>query len=620
MANPKIQLRHDTSTNWTSVNPVLLEGEVGVEITSQKDANVSFSSRDSNPLVVGVNGVVSNFLAQTSSIGTDAGNYIQFNQYPSGDYTWEVTFSIDTFGQQQVIIHQESAFNAEINPTGMLQGYNFTTSTATDLSQLEVNKKYTVKIVATNNGQDKTYYLNGEQVGTITGDTNVDLTDTYPNLGLSSYYHNGMLDNPLKGKIYLAETFFNDTPLFVYNKNFKIGDGATAWSDLDYQGTDTTDIEESIEQLEQDYGSLVDKVDELNTSINNKLDFNKINQPLTLQDNFSVVYTKTEQHSSGGHSFTDCKNPLNRSFKFGINTPPSSTTMDVLFTAYSSSDENLGNIVCSMDTRKNEIGFWDNTGKISGFPAATDVNNLNSKQVEIWIDTLGNFHIIVDSGDEITANSTETFKSIFSTISYIELQYVGGNFSASLTLDLYNSTNFLALSYDNNTLKVNDSGQLYADVSSEAPANMVTTDTEQTITGAKTIDTLTVQQISRTTTDGTYNLYDTSMNSTLSGLGMPSDNVINLSLGATGTSYTAPANGYVFVELIVNTLGELSANMNLDNSQYYGFSILNPLGSQYPLRLTLPVYKGKAFTVFYLNRISTNKFQFIYAQGEEVSQ
>lgn len=34
--NPKIQLRHDTAANWTSVNPVLLEGEVGIETDTRK--------------------------------------------------------------------------------------------------------------------------------------------------------------------------------------------------------------------------------------------------------------------------------------------------------------------------------------------------------------------------------------------------------------------------------------------------------------------------------------------------------------------------------------------------------------------------------------------------------
>lgn len=36
MANPKIQLRHDTAANWASVNPILLEGEVGLETDTLK--------------------------------------------------------------------------------------------------------------------------------------------------------------------------------------------------------------------------------------------------------------------------------------------------------------------------------------------------------------------------------------------------------------------------------------------------------------------------------------------------------------------------------------------------------------------------------------------------------
>lgn len=36
MTNPKIQLRHDTASNWSSVNPTLLEGEIGIETDTGK--------------------------------------------------------------------------------------------------------------------------------------------------------------------------------------------------------------------------------------------------------------------------------------------------------------------------------------------------------------------------------------------------------------------------------------------------------------------------------------------------------------------------------------------------------------------------------------------------------
>lgn len=32
----KIQLRNDTAANWAAVNPVLLKGEIGIEIDTRK--------------------------------------------------------------------------------------------------------------------------------------------------------------------------------------------------------------------------------------------------------------------------------------------------------------------------------------------------------------------------------------------------------------------------------------------------------------------------------------------------------------------------------------------------------------------------------------------------------
>ena len=34
--NSKIQLRNDTAANWTTSNPILLKGEMGVEIDTGK--------------------------------------------------------------------------------------------------------------------------------------------------------------------------------------------------------------------------------------------------------------------------------------------------------------------------------------------------------------------------------------------------------------------------------------------------------------------------------------------------------------------------------------------------------------------------------------------------------
>lgn len=41
MSNPRIQLRHDTAANWSIANPVLLDGEVGIEKGSSETVNLT---------------------------------------------------------------------------------------------------------------------------------------------------------------------------------------------------------------------------------------------------------------------------------------------------------------------------------------------------------------------------------------------------------------------------------------------------------------------------------------------------------------------------------------------------------------------------------------------------
>jgi Major tropism determinant N-terminal domain len=32
----RVQLRHDTATNWTTANPLLLQGEIGIEVDTNR--------------------------------------------------------------------------------------------------------------------------------------------------------------------------------------------------------------------------------------------------------------------------------------------------------------------------------------------------------------------------------------------------------------------------------------------------------------------------------------------------------------------------------------------------------------------------------------------------------
>jgi len=99
----------------------------------------------------------------------------------------------------------------------------------------------------------------------------------------------------------------------------------------------------------------------------------------------------------------------------------------------------------------------------------------------------------------------------------------------------------------------------------------------------------------------------------VSGLSMPSNRYIELTLGASGTTYTAPANGWVsfrkisgastlFIELI-----NYNSNIFVSNE-----ATTNVTG----LQIYLPVMKNDVFETKYNATGANLAFRFIYAQGE----
>lgn len=98
---------------------------------------------------------------------------------------------------------------------------------------------------------------------------------------------------------------------------------------------------------------------------------------------------------------------------------------------------------------------------------------------------------------------------------------------------------------------------------------------------------------------------------------MPSDNYIDLTLGASGTSYTAPADGYFYISKQAGSdwyYFELEINDNNGNFLYAGWN------SDYrnsPCACFVPIKKGNICKVIYNAYGVTNNFRFIYAQGAE---
>jgi len=99
----------------------------------------------------------------------------------------------------------------------------------------------------------------------------------------------------------------------------------------------------------------------------------------------------------------------------------------------------------------------------------------------------------------------------------------------------------------------------------------------------------------------------------MSGMGMPSNKYINLTLGASGTTYTAPANGYFI-------FGKRCSA----NNQYLGtysdglYSRIEVWGQSgnYCSTGIIPVKKGQAVKVTYSAGGDGDFARFIYAQGE----
>lgn len=109
-----------------------------------------------------------------------------------------------------------------------------------------------------------------------------------------------------------------------------------------------------------------------------------------------------------------------------------------------------------------------------------------------------------------------------------------------------------------------------------------------------------------------FHALDYNDKSTISSWSMPSSRYINLTLGASGSAYTAPANGFVHI----NKNGDPNQFINLINTtKNYGVNAVTS-ASPFALLLILSVNRGDVFTIDYNLNGTTNLFRFIYAEGE----
>lgn len=101
-----------------------------------------------------------------------------------------------------------------------------------------------------------------------------------------------------------------------------------------------------------------------------------------------------------------------------------------------------------------------------------------------------------------------------------------------------------------------------------------------------------------------------------SGWSMPSSRYIDLTLGASGATYTAPANGYF--TFLANAGNSTSSCIMINNS-----NILCAQGKSGGYNnsyyVSIPVKKGQSMELYYnAGSLSSVDFRFIYAEGENV--
>ena len=120
-------------------------------------------------------------------------------------------------------------------------------------------------------------------------------------------------------------------------------------------------------------------------------------------------------------------------------------------------------------------------------------------------------------------------------------------------------------------------------------------------------------KITSVTPKTAFHAVDYNDSSWLSGLGMPSSKYIDLTLGASGTSYTAPANGWFFVQ---KATGSSVGYILLRNTSNGMVGICLSPASYYGADAYLPCKKGDVVVCDYDMTGVTNIFRFIYAEGE----
>jgi len=111
-----------------------------------------------------------------------------------------------------------------------------------------------------------------------------------------------------------------------------------------------------------------------------------------------------------------------------------------------------------------------------------------------------------------------------------------------------------------------------------------------------------------------FRALDYNDSSTISGWSMPSSRYIDLTLGASGANYTAPANGWIFFAKASDSSGQFNAITNSTGGGLRSDCTASSSGQW--ATVNCPVKRGDIFSIEYTTSGETKRFRFIYTEGE----
>ena len=100
----------------------------------------------------------------------------------------------------------------------------------------------------------------------------------------------------------------------------------------------------------------------------------------------------------------------------------------------------------------------------------------------------------------------------------------------------------------------------------------------------------------------------------MSTMGMPSTRYVDLTLGASTSTYVAPANGYFYINKMTSANGQY---LNVGNNDTGIIMVVDKSGTSSWCTILMPVLKGQSCYVTYTAGGKVNNFRFYYAVGSE---